>query len=90
MRELDGMPAPMRAMCMEGLQTFAQLDPRAQAEFLKSARRWIEMTPGERETWRDFVLALPPLPPGFDEPPLPPGFEPSSPAPPPLPPSPRQ
>lgn len=84
MQELDHLPGPLRTLCMDALQKFATLSPREQAEFLRSASRWQALTPGERETWRDFVTELPPLPPGFGEPPLPPGFEPAS-APPPLP-----
>lgn len=87
MQELDHLPGPLRALCMDALQKFATLAPREQAEFLQSARRWQGLTPGERETWRDFVTELPPLPPGFGEPPLPPGLEPT--APPALPPLPR-
>ena len=88
MQELDHLPGPLRALCMDALQKFATLSPRDQAEFLRSASRWQALSPGERETWRDFVTELPPLPPGFGEPPLPPRLEPAA-APPPLPPLPK-
>lgn len=88
MQELDHLPGSLRARCMDALQKFATLSPRDQAQFLQSARRWQGLTPGERETWRDFVIELPPLPPGFGEPPLPPGLEPTT-APPALPPLPK-
>ena len=88
MQELDHLPGPLRALCMDALQKFATLAPRDQAEFLRSAGRWQALTPGERETWRDFVTELPPLPPGFGEPPLPPGLEPAA-APPAFPPLPK-
>lgn len=76
MQDLDSLPPSVRTMCMDALQKFATLAPAEQAEFLKSARRWQGMAPAERETWRDFVNEMPPLPPGFGEPPLPPGLEP--------------
>ena len=91
MQDLDNLPLPLRALCMDALGKFATLAPQEQAEFLKSARRWQGLQPAERETWRDFVNEMPPLPPGFGEPPLPPGFEAASSAPlspPPLPPMP--
>ncbi len=88
MQELDHLPGPLRTLCMDALQKFATLSPRDQAEFLRSASRWQALTPGERETWRDFVTELPPLPPGFGEPPLPPGLEPAA-APPAFPPLPK-
>lgn len=82
MQDLDNLPLPLRALCMDALGKFATLAPVEQAEFLKSARRWQGLQPAERETWRDFVNEMPPLPPGFGEPPLPPGFE-AAPTPPP-------
>lgn len=87
MQDLDHLPVPLRALCLEALGKFATLSPQEQAEFLKSARRWQGLQPAERETWRDFVNEMPPLPPGFGEPPLPPGLEPAS-APPAFPPLP--
>ena len=87
MQDLDNLPLPLRALCMDALGKFATLSPPEQAEFMKSARRWQGLQPAERETWRDFVNELPPLPPGLGEPPLPPGLEPAS-APPSLPPLP--
>ena len=48
-------------------------------QFLKNAKRWEEMSPSERETWRRMVQEIPnappPLPPGLrNMPPLPPGL----------------
>lgn len=67
------LPRAQRALCIVSFRKFATLSPAERADFLRSANRWREMSPAERNQWRQLVTALPPLPPGFDSPPpLPP------------------
>ena len=50
------------------LRQICQHDAPEQAEFLKNAERWSQMSPAERQAWRDLVANVPqwpPLPIGF-------------------------
>jgi hypothetical protein len=80
LQSFDKMPPDQRAECVNAFAKFASMDAPQRAEFLKNAERWSEMSPAERQAWRDLVANVPqwpPLPPGFI-PPKPP--ETSSPA----------
>ena len=66
-----------RKLCLESFQKFAGLSAQEQLEFLKNAERWKAMTPAERQTWRQLVSAVPPLPMVTAQPPIP-GGAPSS------------
>jgi hypothetical protein len=62
------MPPAQRAECVNAFAKFASMDAQQQAEFLKNAARWSEMSPAERQAWRDLVVNVPqwpPLPIGF-------------------------
>jgi hypothetical protein len=72
-----------REECIRSFAKFAGLSTADRAEFLRNAQRWSQMSPAERQAWRDLVANVPewpPLPPGFitppPPPPLPPGFHP--------------
>lgn len=68
LRSFDQMPASQRAECVNAFAKFASMDAPQQAEFLKNAARWSEMSPAERQAWRDLVVNVPqwpPLPSGF-------------------------
>jgi hypothetical protein len=68
-----------RDECIRAFAKFAGMSAVEKEEFLKSAERWSQMSPEERQTWRDLVVNVPQWPP------LPIGFA-ASPAPPPVPP----
>ena len=66
---LNRMPPEQRHACIQSFARLAAMNPTEQLLFLQNAARWQAMTPQERETWKNLVLNLPPLPP--DSPPLP-------------------
>jgi flagellar motor switch protein FliG len=56
-----------RGQCLRSFQKLVSFSPADRQEFLKNAERWEQMTPTERESWRNLVSTLshePPLPPG--------------------------
>jgi len=59
------LPRDQRQHCIESFNKLASLTPEEQDEFLKNAERWQALSPSERESWREMVNALPPLPPGL-------------------------
>ena len=66
-----------RAQCLRSFAKFASLSVAERQEFLKDAERWQQLSPGERQTWRELVRKMPPpLPPlphrPPPKPPLPP------------------
>jgi predicted Fe-S protein YdhL (DUF1289 family) len=83
LQSFDKLPPGQREECVRAFAKFSGLSTADRAEFLKNAQRWSQMSPAERQTWRDLVANVPewpPLPPGFitppPQPPLPPGFHP--------------
>ena len=83
LQAFEKLPPGQREECIRSFAKFAGLSTAGRAEFLKSAQRWSQMSPAERQAWRDLVANVPewpPLPPGFitppPPPPLPPGFHP--------------
>jgi hypothetical protein len=68
LQAFDKMPAKQRAECVNAFAKFASMNASDQAEFLKNAARWSQMSPAERQSWRDLVTHVPewpPLPVGF-------------------------
>jgi hypothetical protein len=68
LQSFDKMPQSQRAECVNAFAKFASMDAPQRAEFLKNAERWSEMSPAERQAWRDLVVNVPqwpPLPIGF-------------------------
>jgi hypothetical protein len=61
------LPAQNRRICVESFQKFATMTPRQRGEFLRKAERWQQMTAQERETWKNLVTKLPPIPPDPSE-----------------------
>jgi hypothetical protein len=79
LQSFDKLPPDQRAECVNAFAKFSSMDAGQQAEFLKNAARWSEMSPAERKAWRDLVVNVPqwpPLPPGF-LPPAPTGTAPA-------------
>jgi Protein of unknown function (DUF3106) len=78
LQSFDRLPPAQRIECVHAYSKFAGMNPQDRAEFLKNAERWSQMSPAERQTWRDLVAHVPqwpPLPP-FIMPPLPPSLTP--------------
>jgi hypothetical protein len=79
----DKLPAAQRAECIQAFAKFAGMGAAEQQEFLANAARWAQMSPADRQSWRDLVTHVPewpPLPLGFvpsPAPPLPTGIQPA-------------
>jgi Protein of unknown function (DUF3106) len=52
-----------RQKCVQSFQRFATMSREERSIFLRNAARWQQLTPEERDTWRDLVTKLPPMPP---------------------------
>lgn len=52
-----------RAQCIRSFEKFAGMSVAERQQFLKNAERWHEMTPEEREKWRQLVSVAPIMPP---------------------------
>jgi predicted Fe-S protein YdhL (DUF1289 family) len=71
LQTFDQLPPPQRRECVRAFTNFAGMDSQARAEFLKNAERWSQMSPQERQTWRDLVANVPKWPPMPPPPPPP-------------------
>ena len=74
------LPPAQRLQCIHAFTEFAGLSAQEKQDFLKNAQRWSQMSPKERQTWRDLVThvpAWPPLPPALIMPPMPPLYHPA-------------
>ena len=68
------LPPAQRLKCIRAFTEFAGMSAPEKQDFLKNAQRWSQMSPKERQTWRDLVTHVPewpPLPPAL-MPPMPP------------------
>ncbi|HUA68574.1 MAG TPA: DUF3106 domain-containing protein [Candidatus Saccharimonadales bacterium] len=77
LQTFDKLPPGQREECIHAFAKFASMNELEKREFLKNAQRWSQMSPADRQTWRDLVANVPqwpPLPQGFimPPPPLPP------------------
>jgi hypothetical protein len=73
-----------RAACLRSFEKFTSLSLPERLQFFKDAERWQQMSPAERQAWRDLVRKVPPpLPPLWPPLPtrLPPATHPPLPAP---------
>ena len=78
LQAFDHLPPAQRAQCIRAFTKFAGMSPSDKREFLKNAERWSQMSPEERQTWRDLVANVPkwpPMPP-MPPPPMPPQLAP--------------
>ncbi len=62
------LPKAQRDLCLESFGKFAGMTDEERRQFFRNAERWREMSPAERQTWRNLVAHLPPLPPGVGMP----------------------
>jgi len=63
--------------CVQNYAKFAGMSSAERAEFLRNAERWSQMSPPDRQMWRDLVANVPdwaPLPASI----FPPGMAPSA------------
>jgi hypothetical protein len=63
LQSFEQMPPQQQAQCVNNYAKFAGMSTAERAEFLKNAERWSQMSPGERQTWRDLVQNVPEWPP---------------------------
>lgn len=68
LQTFEKLPPAQRQMCLDAFQKFADLTKEERMQFLQNAERWQEMSPQDRESWRNFVNLLPTQP----RPPIPP------------------
>jgi hypothetical protein len=64
----DDLPPGQRDECVRAFAKFSGLSVSEKQQFLKNAERWSQMSPADRQTWRDLVVNVPewpPLPEGF-------------------------
>ena len=70
LQSFEKLPVRQRMQCIRNYATFAGMSATERAEFLKNASRWSQMTPQQRQTWRDLVDHVPQWPP-MPTPPVP-------------------
>lgn len=63
------LPKTQRDACLRSFSKFAGMTDEQRRGFFRNAERWKEMSPAERQAWRNLVNRFPPLPPM--RPPLP-------------------
>jgi hypothetical protein len=84
LQTFDKLPPKQRLTCLRNYARFAGMNATERAEFLKNAEKWSQMSPTERQTWRDLVARVPqwpPLPPATVPPNLIPHISPKIPRP---------
>jgi hypothetical protein len=57
------LPPGQRRQCLRAFTEFAGMSAQEKQDFLKNAQRWSQMSPKERQTWRDLVAHVPEWPP---------------------------
>lgn len=75
LQAFDKLPPAQRDECIQAFAKFAGMSTAEKQEFLKNAERWSQMSPADRQAWRDLVVNVPewpPLPAGFVASPRPP------------------
>jgi hypothetical protein len=65
LERFNNLPRDQRQHCIESFNKLASLSSAEQEQFLKNVERWQALSPTDRESWREMVNALPPLPPGL-------------------------
>jgi Protein of unknown function (DUF3106) len=68
LQAFDKLPPNQRDECIHAFAKFAGMSAPEKQEFLRNAERWSQMSPADRQAWRDLVVNVPewpPLPQGF-------------------------
>jgi hypothetical protein len=76
LQAFDKLPGPQRIQCIHAFTEFAGMNPKDRTDFLKNAEHWSQMSPKERQAWRDLVAKVPQWPPLPILPPVPPHIHP--------------
>jgi hypothetical protein len=63
LQAFDNLSAEQRTECIRAFAKFASMNAAEKQEFLENAERWSQMSPEERQTWRDLVANVPNWPP---------------------------
>jgi hypothetical protein len=63
LQSFDKLPPPQRHECIRAFKEFASMNSQERADFLKNADHWSQMSPKERQAWRDLVAQVPLWPP---------------------------
>lgn len=79
LQAFDKLPGPQRIQCIHAFTEFAGMNPKDRAEFLRNAEHWSQISPKERQAWRDLVANVPQWPPLPIMPPVPPHIHPHPP-----------
>lgn len=62
LQSFETLPLQQRLTCVRNYAKFAGMSVAERTEFLKNAQKWSQMSPVERQTWRDLVTQVPILP----------------------------
>jgi hypothetical protein len=68
LQAFDKLPRNQRDECIRAFAKFTGMSASEKREFLRNAERWSQMSPADRQAWRDLVVNVPvwpPLPEGF-------------------------
>jgi hypothetical protein len=63
LHSFEKLPPQKRLQCVRNYAKFAGMSASERSEFLKNAERWSQMSPQERQSWRDLVAHVPQWPP---------------------------
>jgi hypothetical protein len=63
LQSFSRLTPPQRALCLRNYAKFAGMGADERAEFLQNAEKWAQMSPKERQVWRDLVARIPAWPP---------------------------
>jgi len=63
LQAFDQMPPNQRDVCIRAFAKFAGMSAAEKQEFLNNAERWSQMSPADRQAWRDLVVNVPQWPP---------------------------
>jgi hypothetical protein len=63
LQTFDKLPPKQRFTCLRNYAKFAGMSGTERAEFLKNAEKWSQLSPKDRQTWRDLVAHVPQWPP---------------------------
>ena len=63
LQAFEKLPPSQRFTCLRNYGKFVGMSAAERAEFLKNAEKWAQMSPKERQTWRDLVAQVPIWPP---------------------------
>ena len=62
LQDFGRLTASQRIQCLHAFTQFSGLSREERTEFLQNAGRWAQMSPAERQTWRDLVARVPSWP----------------------------